>query len=217
MFFYLMSLSNNTRKPTLFLSYDVETNGPAPGLNSMLSFGIYGFDEAGKTVLEYEAILKPLPDAATNPDTMKFWASQPEAWAYSTNPEKQRDPKEVFLELTSKFKDLKKTYQLCSVAHPVAFDWSFLNYYFWRFANENPLGYQSFCITSYSWALTKHPDPGCGKCQDYYASRDPADQHDHTPLSDARGQGKKFYNMWRENTHYLKELFDNQKIFLPKC
>lgn len=53
-------------KPLIFLSFDIEADGPAPGLNSMLSLGFVGINEEGKFVFQYEANLNPLPDAKPN-------------------------------------------------------------------------------------------------------------------------------------------------------
>lgn len=60
----------------MFLSFDIEADGPCPGLNSMLSFGMAGFTPDARIVFEYEANLFPLPDTKPDPKTQKWWDNQ---------------------------------------------------------------------------------------------------------------------------------------------
>src|SRR5215210_393103 len=65
----------------IYVSTDVETDGPIPGPHSMLSFGSAAY-LADKTLIStFEANLETLPGAAGHPDTMEWWKTQPEAWA----------------------------------------------------------------------------------------------------------------------------------------
>ncbi len=52
----------------IYISTDVETDGPAPGLNSMLSFGSAAY-LADKTLIgTFSANLEALPGATSDPD-----------------------------------------------------------------------------------------------------------------------------------------------------
>src|SRR3954464_1443102 len=73
----------------IYVSTDVETNGPIPGVYSMLSFGSAAYTADKRLLANFEANLETLPDAAENGDTMRWWATQPEAWA-----ECRRDPQD---------------------------------------------------------------------------------------------------------------------------
>src|ERR687893_527615 len=65
----------------IYVSTDVETDGPIPGLNSMLSFGSAAY-LADKTLIgTFTANLETLPEAREHPETMKWWETQVEAWA----------------------------------------------------------------------------------------------------------------------------------------
>src|SRR5215472_12258492 len=65
----------------IYVSTDVETDGPIPGPHSMLSFASAAY-RADKTVVGTFAVnLETLPDAVGGPKTMAWWQSQPEAWA----------------------------------------------------------------------------------------------------------------------------------------
>src|SRR5256885_5036537 len=59
--------------PEIYVSTDVETDGPIPGPHSMLSFASAAY-RADKTLLgTFTANLELLPDAAGHPDTMAWW------------------------------------------------------------------------------------------------------------------------------------------------
>ena len=67
-------------KPEIYVSTDVETDGPIPGPHSMLSLGSAAF-LADKTLVDtYSANLELLPGAEGHPRTMGWWRRQPEAW-----------------------------------------------------------------------------------------------------------------------------------------
>ena len=64
----------------IYVSTDVEVDGPIPGPHSMLSFGSAAF-LADKTLLAtFSANLEALPGADGHPDTMAWWDKFPEAW-----------------------------------------------------------------------------------------------------------------------------------------
>src|SRR5262245_7868896 len=64
----------------IYVSTDIEANGPIPGPYSMLSFASAAFDTEGAVLGTYTANLDTLPDAVQDPDTMAWWAQNPEAW-----------------------------------------------------------------------------------------------------------------------------------------
>src|SRR6185436_20725625 len=65
----------------IYVSTDIETDGPVPGLNSMLSFASAAY-LSDKTLLRtFAANLETLGGATTDPATMAWWETQPQAWA----------------------------------------------------------------------------------------------------------------------------------------
>lgn len=88
----------------IYVSTDVEADGPIRGPSSMLSFASAAF-QADKTLVgTFEANLTTLPDAHGDPRTMRWWSSQPKAWAACrTNP---RDPAVVMPEYVAWLKSL---------------------------------------------------------------------------------------------------------------
>lgn len=186
-------------KPLLFLSFDIEADGEAPGLNSMLSIGFVGFNEKGLVVMEYEANLQTLAGATQSPQTMKWWhdEKQKEAWDYvNTN---KREPDEVFKELCAKLDALAKEYKVVPVAWPCNYDWQWINYYFHRFCNRNPLGFSAICMKSYLWAMSKNASPS--QRMDLSRFEDKSLKHTHKALDDAKEQGSMFIKAWMENTY----------------
>src|SRR6185437_15565310 len=66
--------------PEIYVSTDVETDGPIPGPHSMLSFASAAY-LADKTLLgTFTANLQLLPGATGNPDTMSWWRDHQAAY-----------------------------------------------------------------------------------------------------------------------------------------
>src|SRR6187399_2282243 len=65
----------------IYVSTDVEADGPIPGPHSMLSFASAAYLGDKTPVGTYQANLALLPEARGEPRTMAWWESQPEAWA----------------------------------------------------------------------------------------------------------------------------------------
>src|SRR4051795_4826144 len=77
----------------IYVSTDVETDGPIPGPNSMLSFASAAF-LADKTMIgTFSANLHLLPGAAGDPKTMAWWKDNQPAWEASRKD--LRDPAEA--------------------------------------------------------------------------------------------------------------------------
>src|SRR4051812_7306010 len=65
----------------IYVSTDVETDGPIPGVYSMLSIGSAAYLPDKTLHGGFTVNLETLPGAAQHPDTMKWWKTQPDAWA----------------------------------------------------------------------------------------------------------------------------------------
>jgi len=64
----------------IYLSTDVEVDGPIPGPYSMLSLGSAAFLPDKTLVGTFTANLHTLPGASSHPETMKWWGRHQEAW-----------------------------------------------------------------------------------------------------------------------------------------
>src|SRR4029453_12373837 len=90
--------------PEVYVSTDVEADGPIPGPHSMLSFASAAYLANKTLVSTYEANLELLPGAQGDPRTMEWWLGQPDAWAACrANP---RDPVAVMPEYVEWVKTL---------------------------------------------------------------------------------------------------------------
>jgi hypothetical protein len=65
----------------IYLSTDVETDGPIPGPHSMLSLGCAAYTFDKQLVSTFSVNLKTLPGASAHPTNAAFWATEPQAWA----------------------------------------------------------------------------------------------------------------------------------------
>lgn len=65
----------------IYVSTDVEADGPIPGPHSMLSFASVVYRPDKTIVDEFSVNLLPLPGAAPHPRTMTWWGGFPEALA----------------------------------------------------------------------------------------------------------------------------------------
>ncbi len=86
-----------SNKPVeIYVSTDVEVDGPIPGPHSMLSLASAAFDANKKLLGTFSANLELLPAAAAHPDTLEWWRQHPQAWeAARTHP---RPPRAVMIE-----------------------------------------------------------------------------------------------------------------------
>src|SRR5580700_6088495 len=105
-------------RPEIYVSTDIEADGPIPGPHSMLSFASAAY-LADKTLLgTFAANLQLLPGAAGHPETMAWWQGQPEAWAAART--ELRDPAEAMPAYVAWLKGLPGSPVF--VAYPAAFD-----------------------------------------------------------------------------------------------
>ena len=67
--------------PLVYIVTDVETDGPDPGVHSMLSLGSVACGAGGERLGHLSINLQPLPGHAADPGTMAWWHTEPAAWA----------------------------------------------------------------------------------------------------------------------------------------
>ena len=178
----------------IYVSTDIETDGPIPGQHSILSLGSAAYTADKQLVSTFSANLNTLSGTTPDPTTTAWWATQPEAWAACrANPE---PPQLVIPRYVAWLKALPG--KPVFVAYPSAFDFPFVYSYLMRFAGENPFGYSVLDIKTYAMALLRQPYRASGKQAMPAAWFDPA-PHTHVALDDAIEQGQLFCNMLRAN------------------
>jgi hypothetical protein len=180
--------------PEIYVSTDVETDGPIPGPHSMLSFASAAY-RSDKTLLDtFSANLQTLPGASGHPDTMGWWRTQPEAWA-----ECRRDLRDPAIAMPAYVAWLK---QLPGppvfVAYPAGFDFLFVYWYLIRFVGESPFSFSALDVKTYAMAVLKKDYRQCVKRNMPQNWFDPL-PHTHKALDDAIEQGALFCNMLMDN------------------
>ena len=160
------------------ISCDVETDGPCPGMHSMICFGAVIVEaDLQKT---FYAQLKPIseiyvPEALaisgfSREDTMKF----PEP----------RDAMQNFESWINKHIEGRPI--LWSDNN--GYDAAFINYYFWQQLGRNPFGWSSANIGSFYKGLRKD------QYKTFKHLRDT--KHTHNPVDDAKGNAEALMKMF---------------------
>lgn len=177
----------------IYVSTDIETDGPIPGPNSMLSFGSAAFTAEGLLISTFEANLETLPGATGHPDTMDWWKTQSAAWAACRS--NLRDPAEAMLAYVAWVKALPG--KPVFVAYPAGFDFLFVYWYLIRFAGESPFSFSALDIKSYAMAVldTEYRETSKRNMPKRWFTDRP---HTHKALDDAIGQGELFCNILAE-------------------
>ena len=184
----------------LYVSVDVETDGPIPGPHSMLSLGCAVYTEQKELIDTFSANLTTLPGATEHPDTMRWWKTQPKAWAECRRD--QEDPAEVMMRHVEWLNKLPGTPVF--VAYPASFDFMFVYWYLMRFVGESPYSFSALDIKSYAMAVLNSEFNATTKKRmpRYWFDSLP---HTHKALDDAVAQGALFCNIRsiRRKTKYI--------------
>jgi len=180
-------------KPDIYVSVDIEADGPVPSLHSMLSLGAVALDTSGVELGEFSVNLQTLPAAHGHPTTMAWWKTQEAAWiACRENPE---DPASALPRFARWLNALPG--QPVFVGYPASFDFMFVAWYLNRFAGENPFGWSALDLKSYAMAKL-----GVGFSETIKRKMPPAwfanaRKHRHVALDDAREQAELLIAMLR--------------------
>lgn len=174
----------------LYVSTDIEADGPIPGPHSMLSLGSAVFLPDKTRIATFESNLEALPGAMPHPATMKWWEGFPAAWEACRRD--VRPPEEVMRDYCDWLEALPG--RPVFVAYPAGFDFTFVRWYLMRFTGRCPFGFAALDVKSFAMAVlgtrfretTKRAMP-----QAWFDSK----RHAHRALDDAIEQGELFCNM----------------------
>lgn len=186
----------------VFVSIDVETDGPIPGPYSMLSLGAVAFTEDGTNLGEFSVNLELLEGASSDPDTMTWWSKQPkEIWeACRINPKPPVEAMQQFVLWVNELAEEHHKIPVC-VAYPAGFDFMFVYWYLVRFLAKSPFSFSCLDIKTYAMAVLKTPFRQTTKRnmpKSWFKGLPP---HEHIACSDAREQGLLFLRMFRQHAH----------------
>jgi hypothetical protein len=186
-------------RPDLYISADVETDGPIPGEFSLLSFGLCVAGRYDGHVYDRRDPARETFYTELQPVSSKW---EPEALAVNRldrgRLEREGEAPDVAMERAASWvRDVAVGCRAVLVAYPVAFDWAFLYWYFVRFApSGSPFGFSS-CLdirTLYqARARTVHDLSGKEHMPSNLRSHRP---HTHGALDDALEQADLFSNVF---------------------
>jgi hypothetical protein len=176
--------------PEIYVSTDIEADGPIPGPYSMLSLGSAAFLENRTMVGTYAVNLETLPEAESHPKTMVWWKTQPLAWAAArTDPQ---PPEAAMKDYVRWVKGLPG--KPVFVAYPAGYDFTFVYWYLIRFAGESPFSHSALDIKTLAMPLLGRGYRDAVKQAMPREWFEPG-RHTHVALDDAIEQGKLFCNI----------------------
>lgn len=180
----------------IYVSTDVEVDGPIPGPHSMLSFGSAAYLPDKTLVSTFTANLDLLPGASGDPETMAWWAERPEAWDAARKD--LRAPVDAMQEYVQWLDALPG--KPVFVGFPASFDFLFVYWYLIRFAGRSPFSFAALDLKTMAMMMLGKPYRHCSK-KDLPRRWFDDLPHRHVALDDAVEQGALFCNMlaeWRQ-------------------
>ncbi|MFC9912818.1 3'-5' exoribonuclease domain-containing protein [Streptomyces sp. NPDC127197] len=186
-------------RPSLYISVDIEADGPIPGPYSMLSFGAAvagvqdanGFTAADPEKHTFYRELRPISEEFV-----------PEALAVSGLDRERLGteglaPALALTQLTRWVREVSGDAQPVMCGYPASYDWTFLYWYLIRFTGSSPFGH-SGCIDMKTLYATKAGLPlravAKGTMPRELLSRR---RHTHHALDDAVEQAELFANLMK--------------------
>lgn len=178
----------------IYISTDVETDGPIPGPHSMLSFGSAAYTADKTLISTFSANLETLPEASAHPKTAEWWATQPEAWAACRKD--LESPAAAMARYLAWIQTLQG--RPVFVAYPAGFDFLFIYWYLIRFVGESPFSHSALDMKSFAMAQLKkdYRESTKRNMPKHWFDKLP---HTHIALDDAIEQGALFCNMLKDN------------------
>lgn len=176
--------------PELYVSTDIEADGPIPGPHSMLSIGSAAFLPDKTIVATYSVNLELLPGATSHPETMAWWKEHPEAWSASRRD--LRAPAEALADYARWLEALPG--KPVFVGYPAAFDFMFVYWYLMRFVGRSPFGFSALDIKTMAM-LVQHSDFHSVAKKNMPREWLEDQPRAHVALSDAIAQGVLFCNV----------------------
>ncbi len=181
-------------KTEIYISTDVEADGPIPGVYSMLSFASAAYTSTKTLIDTFSANLETLPDAIIHPETQKWWDKHPDAWEICR--QDCQPPETAINEYILWLKQLPGNPVF--VGYPAVYDFMFIYWYLIRFAGESPFSHYGLDIKTYAMAMlkTNYSETTKRIMPKHWFDALP---HSHVALDDAIAQGAIFCNILKEN------------------
>lgn len=180
----------------IYISVDIETDGPIPGDNSMLSLGAAAFSPDGKMLSTFSINFQEMEGSKPDTGTMAWWDTNKEA--YEITRQNVIDAGEAIGRFVSWVNELggKPVF----VGYPATFDFMFVYHYIIHFGYASPFSFSALDIKTYACAVmkTEYRQSTKKNMPKRWFSDAP---HTHVALDDAIEQGQLFISMLKENSN----------------
>lgn len=180
----------------IYVSTDIESDGPIPGPNSMLSFGSAAFTRDGTMIGTFSANLETLEGASGDSSTMKWWEGQGDAWTACR--QDLQKPAEAMKAYVGWVKSLPG--KPVFVGYPASFDFMFVYFYMIKFVGESPFSFSALDIKTFAMAKLGLPYRECTK-RNFPKHWFGKTRHTHVAIDDAIEQGELFINILNDKPH----------------
>ena len=179
----------------IYISTDIESDGPIPGPNSMLSLGAAAYLPNEKLVSTFSVNLATLPEAQGDPDTMRWWSERPKQWAECRKD--PQPPKKAMTSFVGWVGQIPGTPVF--VGYPATYDFLFVYWYLIKFVGSSPFSFSALDIKSFAMAVLKTPFRGSTKKNMPKRWFHNLPRHTHVAVDDAIEQGALFCRILQEN------------------
>jgi len=183
------------QEPEIYISTDIEADGPIPGAHSMLSLASAAYRPDKTLVSTFTINLETLTGAVPDARTMAWWKDFPVAWEKCR--QNTRSPEVAMREYLAWLNGLPG--RRVFVGFPASWDFMWVYWYLVRFTGERPFRENALDVRSYAMGMRKVNFQETTRT--YLPKRwfDEGLPHTHVALDDAIEQGAMFCNMMAEN------------------
>lgn len=177
----------------VYVSCDIEADGPIPGPNSMLSLGATAFDHEGGYLSTFQRNVCPLEYAHPHPNTVVWWSKHPDAYAAAT-----KDPlgaSDVMHEFVRWVQSISGQKRSVFCAFPAGYDFMWVYWYLMRFIGKSPFSHSALDIktlamvgmdSGYREAIKRNMP------RHWFSSQN---KHKHESAADSLEQGDLMFNI----------------------
>ena len=180
-------------KQEIYISIDIESDGPIPGPHSMLSLGAVAFDALGVELGSWYSNFHELEGAQGHVDTMRFWKEHDPF--YQMTRQACVSPQEGMKSFSEWVMSLPG--KPVAVAAPAGFDFTWVYWYLIRFTGASPFSFSCIDVKTMVMTMLKLPYRESTK-RAWRKSWQSGLPHTHHALDDAREQGVSFCLMLKE-------------------
>jgi hypothetical protein len=182
----------------VYISADIESDGPIPGRYSMLSFGMAvaarfdgrAFVACDPAAATFYRELRPI-SAEFNPDAVRVSGLDRARLVIAG-----AEPETAMAEAAQWVGDQAQGARPVLVGYPVVFDWMFMHWYFVRFAGASPFGFSGALDMKTMYQQKARVPLGSAGRDDLPAELQSSRPHTHNARDDAVEQAEIFARLF---------------------